>query len=202
MLTILLPKVWSDKIIVDFTIIFQSLTHSFFITLPLFLSSPAFSHSLLLSFVHCLPFYSSLPLFLLIFFFLPSQHALFIDLIFPMFLSPAVPNAGARRVSFGPTARLSFSSAGRGMGGTGTGIFGEGNDTDVDHTHTYTMGERVGVGSGTGTASGSATPPGDGDLMDEHPNKFQKCLETESQFRHGYNFRFSYFFFVICPNIE
>lgn len=28
-------------------------------------------------------------------------------------------------MSFGPTARLSFSSLGRGMGGTGAGIFGE-----------------------------------------------------------------------------
>ena len=37
----------------------------------------------------------------------------------------AAPTAGSRRVSFGPTARLSFSSAGRGMGGAGTGIFGE-----------------------------------------------------------------------------
>ena len=104
-----------------------------------------------------------------------------------------MPHAGGRRVSFGPTARLSFSSAGRGMGGTGTGIFGEGNDTDIDHTHT--------VGAGSGTVSGSGTPPGDGDLLDEHPNKFQKCVETESQFRHGFNFRFCIFLYLsIAPS--
>jgi hypothetical protein len=45
---------------------------------------------------------------------------------FPSPSSAAPSNTGGgRRVSFGPTARLSFSSLGRGMGGTGAGIFGE-----------------------------------------------------------------------------